>query len=343
VLNNKCANCGGMYEYSPADKALKCIKCGAIKKIQTTFNVPAHEYVEGEDKFDNSWAKEVRHVKCKSCGAEVVFNKYAIVNQCSYCGNTALVNIKENTAMTPDAVIPFKFDKNQALVHFQEGLRKKLFIPNALKKKAPDVNLSSNYMGAYVFSGSATVKYSGVLEYETTTRDSNGHTSTEYHSKRVNGSLKHVFKNKMYECSDNLIQQELVEIMPYEIMEINGYKPEYLLGSMAEYSNMSVKDANIQLERDLKKEIGRIILNKYHCDRIKTLNLTFEYDEKKYIYTLLPVYIFNYNYKKKQYKTVMNGQTGKLGGNVPRSTLKILLMILFIMLFIGTILGVILF
>ena len=342
MASNKCANCGGMYEYSPTDKALKCTKCATIKKVQTIYKVSPHAYVDDKDTFDNSWAKEVRHVKCKSCGAEVVLNKYEIINQCSYCGNTALVNIKENTAITPDAIIPFKFNKNQALVHFQEGLRKKLFIPNALKKKAPKVNLSSNYIGAYIFSGSATVKYSGVLQYKTTTKDSDGHTSTEYRSKRVNGSLKHIFNNKMYECSDNLIQQELIEIMPYELLEINGYKPEYLLGSMAEYSNMSVKDANIQLEKDIKNELGRIILNKYNCDRIKTLNLNIEYDEKRYIYTLLPVYIFNYNYKKKQYKTVMNGQTGKLGGNVPRSTIKMLLMILFIVFFIGAILGFIL-
>lgn len=342
MVNNKCANCGGMYEYSPTDKALKCVKCGGIKRIQSVFNIPPHDYIDGENNFDNSWVKEVRRVKCKSCGAEVILNRYEIMNECSYCGNTALINVKENVSISPDAVIPFRFNKNQAIKYFQEGLRKKLFIPNALKKKAPSVNISSNYIGAYIFSGKASVKYSGILVYETTSRNSKGETETTTHTKHVNGTIQHWFKNRIYECSSNLTQSELTHIMPYELIDLKGYKADYLFGSSAEYSDKSVSIANKELESELRYEIKNKILNKHNCDRVRTLDLNIEYNEKKYIYTLLPIYVFNYKYKEKHYKTVMNGQTGKLGGNVPKSTIKIALFVVFITLLALGVLGFIL-
>ena len=343
MVNKKCANCGGMYEYNPKNKALKCVNCGSLKAIKSDLNIQSHNYLKEHEGYDNAWAKDVRQVKCESCGAVVVLNKFSIMNKCSYCGNTSLVDVKENAQVSPDSVIPFQFDRTEALTHFQEGLRKKHFIPNALKKKAPNVNLSSNYIGSYIFTGKASVKYSGVLEYETTSTNSKGETETHYHTKRVSGTTMHIFNNRAYECSTMLNQEELLHILPYNLKEQKGYKPEYLLGSSAEYSDKSVKVANNQLEYDLKVEITNNILIKYNCDRVKTLDLTIAYEQKDYVYCLLPTYVFNYKYKNKDYKTFMNGQTGKLGGNVPISTVKITFFVLFILALIAGIVGLILF
>lgn len=343
MVNNKCENCGGMYEYNPHNNALKCVKCGSIKVIQTDPNIQSHKYLSGNEGYDNTWVKDIRHVKCKSCGAEVVFNKFEIMNKCSYCGNTSFINVKDNAQVCPDSVIPFKFDKRDALNHFQEGLRKKHFIPNALKKKAPSVNLSSNYIGAYIFTGTASVEYSGVLEYETTSRNSDGESVTHYHDKRVSGKMIHDFKNRVYECSTMLNQEELLHILPYDLNDQKSYTPQYLFGYSAEYSDKSVKVANDQLEFNLKQEITNLILRKYNCDRVKTLTLNIVYDQKEYVYCLLPTYVFNYKYKDKDYKTFMNGQTGKLGGNVPRSGVKITFFILFILALIAGLVGLIIF
>ena len=42
-----------------------------------------------------------------------------------------------------------------------------------------------------------------------------------------------------------------------------------------------------------------------------------------------------YKYKEKTYNTLMNGQTGKVGGNVPRSKIKITLFVLMLILIFG--------
>ena len=53
------------------------------------------------------------------------------------------------------------------------------------------------------------------------------------------------------------------------------------------------------------------------------------------IYCLLPNYVLNYDYKNKHYVNLMNGQTGKLSGSVPRSGVKIAMFVLFMILLVG--------
>ena len=53
-------------------------------------------------------------------------------------------------------------------------------------------------------------------------------------------------------------------------------------------------------------------------------NETFTYAEEKTNYALLPVWLLVTKWKKKTYKFVMNGQTGKMVGDLPVSLAKML-------------------
>lgn len=342
MANNKCKSCGGIYEYSPQHNALKCIKCGGIKEIVSSTEIKYHNCIDSKQ-FDNSWAKDVRHLKCNNCGAEVVLNHLEILSKCSYCGNSSLINVEEIAQVVPDSVIPFKFDKTDALQYFKQGLKKKRFIPNCLKKDLPDINISSSYIGTYIFNGESNIKYDGVLEYYADDKDMKGNTRRVIKTKRVDGKINLNFNDRLYECSSNLTQFDYNYILPYNLKERIPYNVDYLLGYSAEYSDISVGSTEKILEKDLRSEAERSIVKKHHCDRVKTLNLNFEYTKKEYSYCLVPTYIFNYNYKNKTYKTVMNGQTGKLGYDVPRSGVKITAFIMFIILIVCGILGVVLF
>ena len=52
---------------------------------------------------------------------------------------------------------------------------------------------------------------------------------------------------------------------------------------------------------------------------------------------MLPVYTFEYEYKKKKYITIMNGQTGKIGKGLPISPLKVSLVVILVILVISSI------
>jgi len=61
----------------------------------------------------------------------------------------------------------------------------------------------------------------------------------------------------------------------------------------------------------------------------------------KFAHYLLPVYKCDYKYKNKNYTTLMNGQTGKVGGGYPKSGVKITFFVLMIIAIIGGIIALI--
>lgn len=332
LRSNKCPGCAGNFEFSPEDQALKCSSCGSVKKIDATDNIAVHNYNENNVKFDNSWAKEAKHVRCSSCGANVLIDKYSLINKCAYCGSMTLVDVKSKAGVQPDAILPFQFGKEKAKEYFQKHIKNFWFVPKILKKQLPSLDIASRYVSTYIFNGKITAHYSGVLEYSETERDRDGSTSTHTYTKKVSGTMDHDIVDYVLESSTNLYQKELEEIMPFDLTKLKSYSNEFLLGSSAEYSDKSLEKANTELELEVKEDLKRRIKSKYLADRVISLDLTLNYKEKKYTYSLLPTYIFNYDYKKKHYKTLMNGQTGKLGKNVPKSTFKITLLVLSIVL-----------
>ena len=58
------------------------------------------------------------------------------------------------------------FDKTMARKKFAEGLKKKKFIPNKLKKQLPDNDIESVYIPAYLFNAKTHNEYNGRI-YDT--------------------------------------------------------------------------------------------------------------------------------------------------------------------------------
>ncbi|MBR7091011.1 MAG: hypothetical protein IKC79_00990, partial [Clostridia bacterium] len=64
------------------------------------------------------------------------------------------------------------------------------------------------------------------------------------------------------------------------------------------------------------------------------MTLKKSFNNHTYSLYLMPVYRFEYQFKKKPYITYMNGQTGKVNNNLPKSGTKITLTVLFVLLLI---------
>lgn len=331
LKNNKCPNCAGYFVYSPKDNALKCQSCGSTKPVDCTDDISQHDYESTKLQYNNDWTKDAKTIKCQNCGANIVISRFSMIDKCSYCGNSALVDVNNINSIKPDAVLPFSIDVEQAKTFFKEGLKGKMFIPNVLKRETPKLNITPRYVNAYVFNASLIAKYSATLVFEETEYDSKGNRHTSSYTKHVAGEMPHKVVDYVVESNSNLSQSELEKIMPYNLSNLKSYSGEFLFGATAEYSNKSLIDANRELEDELHEDIRRSIIHKYHADGANNVSIELNYISKKYCYCLLPTYSFDYDFNKKHYSTIMNGTTGKLGGGVPRSGAKITLFVLAIL------------
>ena len=331
---NVCSSCGGKVEFSPKERALKCVNCGNVYPIAYKQTITKHAININSNKFDmQRWVENNRSYSCQNCGAQVVFNRYDIANKCQYCNTSSLIPLQDLPGLKPEIVIPFKISKEEAKTEFSTKVKHRHFLPLNFKKNLPKTDVGATYISSFTFECMVNAKYHGRQAINKTVRGSNGKTRsvTEYRS--FSGEISHLFDNLVVEASDKLHQDDIEDVLPYNFNESYDYEDDFIKGYNVGYYNQSVEDAEQIAKKDALKLIEKMIRNKYSSIDSLTINPT--YSNIKYNYALLPVYFIKFNYKNKPYVNVMNGQTGKVGGAVPRSAVQITLFTIFLILVIG--------
>ena len=64
-------------------------------------------------------------------------------------------------------------------------------------------------------------------------------------------------------------------------------------------------------------------MSRYRADVVDYVNMNCIYSDRTYKYVLVPVWIFKYNYAKKSFECIVNGRSGRVVGNYPKSSVKI--------------------
>lgn len=320
----KCSGCGGNLLFSPASQDLVCERCSSHFQIKNGGEIIPHDYVEGKNSKDNSdWVGEGRMFKCKACGGEVSLQGHEISNICPYCGSGYVSEIASLAGLKPDCVIPFAFDKESGAKKFKEGVQKKFFLPSAFKKDLPKSKIYGLYVPCFSFSGEAKARYKGTLAEDVVRENGKGETFTQTRHFPIFGEEDIPFDNITVEASQKLTQKELSSISPYNHERSCKFDDGYLRGYYVEHYSDSLDSSHDEAKKILQRNARNQILSKYSYDRVVSLDINMSYSNEKYLYKLIPVYKFEYSYKKKKYLTCMNGQTGKIQGNLPKSGWKI--------------------
>lgn len=332
----KCENCGGNFVFSPISQNLKCENCGSDKAIEKIEGFQKHDYAENSNADDalknDSWQAENKIMKCATCGATITLSKLEYAKNCPYCGSSYVSEVDELPSLKPDGVIPFAFDKTQASEKFRVGLKKKWFLPNKFKQKPPIDTINGIYVPTFGYDEDTLSSYNGKLETRHTTRDSNGHTSTYSTYQHISGNEKVNFRDYMIETSSNLNQQQFDEIKPYDVSISYNFNQDFIRGYAVEHYDNALANCKVIVDKKIDRDIERSILSHYHYDLVNYLNVSTTRSNEKFAYVIVPTYRVNYEYKKKKYATFMNGQTGKVGGGLPKSAIKITFFVLFLIL-----------
>ena len=346
-MQNKCDGCGANLVFDPKSQDLFCDRCETHYPIIDDGQTVLHDLTQSvqKDKKYDDFVSQNKMFKCPNCGASVMLNQYEISKKCPYCEAGLVIEEDNFPGIKPDAVIPFQFNKEDAAKNFVNGVKKKFFVPNKFKKNMPASDINGIYIPAFGYSAKTTSVYDGELYEEHETKDADGNSTTERTYFKVSGTHSAEFNDVMVESSSKITQAEINGFLPYKTAGRKNYSNQYILGYSVEHYNQTVQECVPTYKSIVTKSIRAQILRKYEYNGVNYLNVSTEYRDEKYLYYLVPVYKFEYEYKKKKYITYMNGQTGRVDNNVPKSGLKIAfaillpLLIVLIPIIIGIILG----
>lgn len=338
-----CPSCGATLKYSPERQKLYCEKCETCVDIIKEKVTEKHSWEERK-KFNTKAiekSEEERVLKCVNCGANIKLNSLEFSKKCPYCDTNIVGVFTDENKLVPDTIIPFKYSLEEAKQLFAKGFKKKMFIPRELKKNCPVDNLSGIYFPSYSYDSHTESDYKGVLATDHTYTDSQGNRKTRTTYKHISGHQIMDLKDVLVETSTKLDQIEMNKIQPYNMEEMVKFDNGFILGYSVEDFEKTIDQCKEIADNIMKNSIKRAILSKYSYDRVSSFSMTTAFTNEKYMYYLLPLYENEYTYNNKKYRTIMNGQTGKLAGKVPRSPVKITFFVLFILAIIGGIVGLI--
>lgn len=328
--NKKCENCGGNLVFSPSFQSLKCNNCGSTEPIEKNSNIEYHQYVENTKSKSN---KIKGNITCKNCGATINLHNQTS-KKCPYCNSPYILQL--NDSLKPDFVIPFKFDKNRAITIFTKAVKKKFFVPNKFKKKPNAEKIEAFYIPAFSFNQNTTSIYNGKISNTHTTRS--GDTIRTYTtSKHISGTKVLEHRNVMVESSSLLNQIELDGILPYDMRQRVKFNEDFIRGYSLEYYVDSINQSKKLADDIIDIIIRQSILQGYSFDHVDYLNVNTSRSNEEYSYGVLPVYKFSYTYGKKNYNTLVNGQTGRLGTGLPISKAKVTCLVLTFLSVLATI------
>jgi hypothetical protein len=320
----KCGNCGGDLQFTPTLQLWKCEWCdkehteadlkGFTQEADEALNETVEVAKRREEAEDGS---VIVMVKCSYCGAEVVATEETAQTFCLYCQRPVTILSQVSGEFKPEVVLPFRHTKANALEQYKNFLKGKRFLPKAYCADKNLEKLTGVYIPFWLFDGTVHFDVSGEADIVTTSRQGDYRvTKTDTYRIARTGYLG--VKDVPVDASSKTPDDVMDSIEPYEFHELKPFATPFLSGFLAERFDVTQEDSFPRAQKRMHGSADKKInasLSRYSRvrrskDDKKTKNVTARYG-------LLPVWMLHSLFQDKSYLFAMNGQTGKMLGNLP--------------------------
>lgn len=327
----KCSACGSNMVFQPETQSLYCEHCGTKKSFASDLKAEELDIRTALNE-GRRWESEATVVfACENCNAKIVLQKSETAKVCPFCGTAHVKKTEELAGLKPNALIPFVFGEEKAIELSKAWAKKRFFAPQSFKKKLGADNVKGVYTPGFTFDSSTSTYYEGVLgrtETRTVGYGKNRRVQTYTVWFNVRGTFDRNYDDVLITSGTKFSQKQLDKISPFDTNEGKIYEENYMLGFMAYHYDVELTDCWQTAKAMMDSNIKRGILSRYRYDKVAHLNISTSHSNVTYKYVMLPVYVGNFNYKKRLYNFYVNGSTGKVYGKTPKSFWKILATVL---------------
>jgi DNA-directed RNA polymerase subunit RPC12/RpoP len=335
-----CPNCGASLSYKPGTTQLVCEHCGSSFEIKT--DQPVQDAQKENDLVaalagagEIAQQGQVYVVKCPACGAETAMEQNVFSSECAFCGSPLTVKADARAIANPQAVLPFKLEKQVATSQFNNWLKKLWFAPNDLKKRASSDRFNGIYLPFWTYDANTESGYQGERGehyYETERRVVNGREENVRVMKTrwyfASGRVSRAFNDILITASRALPKKYLDLLDPWDLPNLAPYDQRYLSGFKAEVSQVAIKEGFDEAKQVMGAVIDQDVRRDIGGDEQRVHSVQTQYSATTYKNILLPVWLSVYRYGDKVYRFVVNARTGEVHGERPYSVIKIILAIL---------------
>ena len=352
VTNYQCPACTGPLHYSAKSGKLECDYCGSsfdVAEIEALYarkeaeaaaakqaadakaeaaqaaKAEAAEAAAASDGWDTSdlsrdWGAEadgLRVYSCPSCGAELICDQSTAATACPYCGNPAIVPGQFSGALRPDYILPFRLSKDDAVQALRAHYKGKPFLPRSFTSANHIEQIQGVYVPFWLFDGgaegAASYRASNTNVYET--GDYEITETRHYHVVRA-GSL--AFEKIPVDASSKMPDDHMDSIEPFDYAQLRPFSTAYLPGYLADKYDVTIDDSRDRADTRCRETLAQALrdtVTGYGACVTEREDIALR--RGKVHYALLPVWMLSTKWNGQDFLFAMNGQTGKLVGDLP--------------------------
>ena len=326
----KCPSCGGAIEFDSHSQKMKCPYCDTEFDLETLKKYDEQLSKEAEQKDDISdWQTDpgkqwqegetdgMNVYTCKSCGGEIVSDENTGATSCPYCGNPVILTERFRGALRPDMVIPFKLDKKAAKEAYYKHIKGRPLLPKVFRRENHIDEIKGIYVPFWLFDAdvAADARYKAT-KVRTWSDSDYDYTETSYYSVDRSGNMS--FVSVPVDGSSRMPDDLMESIEPYKVADAVEFQTAYLSGYLADKYDVDAQQSTDRARERMKEsaqDVLRDTVKGYASVIPENTNVRISGGDAKY--ALYPVWILNTTWRGKKYIFAMNGQTGRMTGDMP--------------------------
>ncbi|MDW2798589.1 zinc ribbon domain-containing protein [Clostridium boliviensis] len=316
AISYKCPNCGGPLKFNPQKQKYACEYC--LSEFAENALLNEEKESKGETLLYN----------CPSCGAEIVTDDTTAASFCYYCHNPVILSGKLSGEFHPDYVIPFSLDKKEAVGIFRDWMKKKRYVPKAFYSEEQIEKITGVYFPYLLYScltkGSLEASADRVRVWVSGDRR---YTETQTYEVLRSGdmSVRYVPRNALKKANRKLAEG----VLPFETDKLKPFTMGYLSGFVAERRDMEEQEFTDEVKMEIRNFAEDTLRNSITSyDSVRVRNQDIQLEDESWEYALLPVWTLTYRDEARDriYYFTINGQTGKVCGELPVDKGKLMLL-----------------
>ncbi len=332
-----CESCGANLTFEPGSNHTTCAHCGHENSIPEEEDVfEEQDYYETLNRLERLAVHgDQRVVACQSCGAQFTLEPDSHAGACVYCGSDVVTDTGRNRPIKPEALGPFEIDQEAARLALRKWMRRLWFAPSGLAKFARHHDAFSGiYLPFWTFDAKTESRYRGSRGTQRFVPrrmprigkpgpDLRSVPRSEIRWRRVTGRILRRFDDVLALAGSNLPMSLVRGLAPWRLGDLVPYREEYLAGFRADAYQIDLPEGYEEAKREMQEIIMHLIREDIGGDLQRIHRVETAFEDVTFKQILLPVWLASYRYKGRFYQVVVNGQTGRVSGDRPYSSMKL--------------------
>ena len=320
----KCPCCGGAIEFDSGIQKMRCPYCDtefemeALAAYDSELSNETPDDLQWETADSAPWQEEeIRSYVCKSCGGEIIGDENTAATACPYCGNPVVMMQQFTGALKPDLVIPFKLDKNAAIAALKKHYEGKRLLPKVFKDENHLQEIQGIYVPFWLFDTEADANVRFKATQVRCWSDSRyDYTQTSHFALSRSGHIG--FERIPVDGSSKMDDTMMESIEPFDHTQAVDFQTAYLAGYLADKydveSEACIERANQRVRKSTEEAFAATTQG---YTTVVPDYTGIQLQNGKIRYGLYPVWLLNTKWNDQTYTFAMNGQTGKMAGDLP--------------------------